>query len=227
MEIYRRLYDHFGPRHWWPADTDFEMIVGAILTQNVAWKGAAQAIASLKARDLLEPGALLLVPDEELAEAVRPARYHNQKAKKLKSFCRVLAEEFNGDLTAFLSQETDLLRQRLLAVPGIGPETADCIVLYAARKPVFVVDAYTHRIFQRLGHFGARAKYEEVQAFFMGHLPLDVQLFNEYHAQIDALGNRVCFKRKPLCGECPISMHCRGVAADEAVEPSLIKAGSG
>lgn len=217
MEIYARLYNHFGPRHWWPADTAFEMIVGAILTQNVAWKGAAQAITNLKAKGWLELRTLLKAPEGELAEALRPARYHNQKARKLRDFCRVVDEEFHGDLTAFLAQEIEPLRKRLLAMPGIGPETADCIILYAAEKPIFVIDAYTHRVFHRLGHFNARVKYDEMQAFFMKHLPPDVKLFNEYHAQIDALGNRICLKRTPLCGRCPILIFCRAAASEQAV----------
>lgn len=212
LQIYRRLYGRFGPRHWWPADTPFEMIIGAILTQNVAWKGAAQAIANLKSRGWLENGRLLEAPDEELAALIRPARYHFQKAQKLKAFCRVLAGEFGGDLTALLAQETQAMRERLLAVRGIGPETADCIILYAAGKPIFVIDAYTRRIFHRLGHFSERAKYREMQAFFMRHLPHDAALFNEYHAQLDALGHHVCLKRAPRCGLCPIADYCRVVS---------------
>lgn len=209
LEIYRRLYDHFGPRHWWPAETPFEMIVGAILTQNVAWKGAAQAIANLKDRGWLEPGRLLGATEEELAAVLRPARYHFQKAQKLKDFCRVLVEEFGGNLSLFLAQETGPLRKRLLAIRGIGPETADCIILYAAEKPIFVIDAYTHRIFHRLGIFPERARYAEMQAFFMRHLPHDAGLFNEYHAQLDALGHHVCLKRAPRCGNCPVLSFCK------------------
>ncbi|MEW6771472.1 MAG: endonuclease III domain-containing protein [Bacillota bacterium] len=209
LEIYQRLYDHFGPRHWWPAETPFEMIVGAILTQNVAWKGAAQAIANLKDRGWLEAERLLEAPEEELAAVLRPARYHFQKAQKLKDFCRVLVEEFGGNLSLFLAQETGPLRERLLAIRGIGPETADCIILYAAEKPIFVIDAYTHRIFHRLGVFPERARYAEMQAFFMRHLPHETELFNEYHAQLDALGHHVCLKRAPQCRTCPVLSFCK------------------
>ncbi|MEW6183759.1 MAG: endonuclease III domain-containing protein [Bacillota bacterium] len=211
LEIYRGLYEYFGPRHWWPADTDFEMIIGAILTQNVSWRGAVRAIDNLKAEEWLEAAAISAAPREKLAEVLRPARYHFQKAQKLKDFCSVLLEEYNGNLNGFLAQETGLLRGRLLAIRGIGPETADCIILYAARKPIFVIDAYTHRVFNRLGYFPERIKYGEMQEFFMRHLPADVKLFNEYHAQIDALGHRICLKKSPHCGECPVSRYCRAV----------------
>jgi endonuclease-3 related protein len=216
LEVYRRLYDYFGPRRWWPADSAFEMIVGAILTQNVSWKGAVQAIDNLKQWGWLDLGELLEAPEGELAELIRPARYHNQKARKLKSFCRVVAEEFDSRLDDFLTQETGSLRRSLLAVYGIGPETADCIVLYAAERPVFIIDAYTHRIFNRLGYFGARVKYDEMQAFFVRNLPCDTKLFNEYHAQIDALGHRICLKRAPLCGGCPISVMCKAAETNAA-----------
>lgn len=208
LEIYERLLAHFGHRGWWPAETPFEMIVGAILTQNVSWRSASAAIENLKGAGLLSPEGLLQVGEEELTKLLRPARYHFQKAKKLKAFCRVLAEEYGGDLEAFLSQEVQELRQRLLKIYGIGPETADAIILYAAEKPVFVVDAYTHRIFQRLGYFGEKAKYREMQEFFMKHLPPDVSLYNDYHAQIDALGHNICLKNKPRCRECPLADIC-------------------
>lgn len=212
LAVYERLFAHFGPRHWWPAETPFEVIVGAILTQNVAWKGAAQAIANLKEKGWLAPRALLEAPEEELAALVRPARYHRQKAQRLKDFCRVVVEEGGGDLEVLLKQDVAPLRQRLLSIRGIGPETADSIILYAAEKPVFVIDAYTHRIFHRLGIFPARARYAEMQAFFMCHLPLDVKLFNEYHAQLDALGHHLCLKKAPRCGECPVLSFCKNAA---------------
>lgn len=213
LQIYVQLLGHFGPRHWWPAETAFEMITGAILTQNVSWKGASQAIENLKERGWLEPGCILTAPAEELAEVLRPARYHFQKANKLKEFCRVLIGEYDGDLAAFLSQETGSLRERLLAIRGIGPETADCIILYAAGRPVFVIDAYTHRVFHRLGYFSERAKYGEMQAFFMRHLPHDAGLFNEYHAQLDALGHHICLKRAPRCETCPVLSFCKAATA--------------
>ncbi len=208
MEIYNKLFEHFGPRHWWPADTAFEMVMGAILTQNVSWRSAATAIENLKQDGILSLEGILSCDPADLAVLVRPARYHNQKAKKLQSFCRVIAAEFGGDLEAFLSQEMGILRERLLDIYGIGPETADCIILYAAEKPIFVVDAYTRRIFSRLGYFPEKISYEETQHFFMSNLPRDVALYNEYHAQIDALGHHTCLKSKPRCGECPVVCRC-------------------
>ncbi len=209
MDIYNRLLAHFGPRHWWPADTPFEMIVGAILTQNVSWRSASAAIANIKDAGLLSVDGLLASGEEELAALLRPARFHLQKARKLQAFCKVIAEEFRGDLGAFLSQNIHTLRPRLLQIYGIGPETADAIILYAAEKPIFVIDAYTHRIFNRLGYFGEKAKYREMQDFFMKHLPPDVPLYNEYHAQIDALGHNICFKSRPRCEECPVFDLCK------------------
>lgn len=223
MEIYERLYDHFGPRHWWPADTPFEVIVGAILTQNVSWRSAAAAIANIKEAGLLSPEGLLSCSQEELAALVRPARYHNQKAKKLQSFCRVVVEEFGGELEAFLALEMKELRKRLLAVYGIGPETADAIILYAAEKPIFVIDAYTGRIFSRLGFFSEKAGYEEMQRFFMTHLPPDVRLYNEYHALIDALGHHTCCKSQPRCGECPLEYRCKACQAKQVLERKQIE----
>jgi endonuclease-3 related protein len=208
MNIYERLYGHFGPRHWWPADGPFEMIVGAILTQNVTWRSVTMAIDSLKAAGLLSLDGLLAVREEELSPLLRPTRYHIQKARKLQAFCRVVAAEHGGDLDAFLSQEAMDLRHRLLQIYGIGPETADAIVLYAAGKPIFVIDAYTHRIFHRLGYFPERISYREMQSFFMDTLPPEASLYNEYHALIDALGHHTCTAR-PRCDACPLAGLCR------------------
>lgn len=208
MKIYNKLFEHFGPCYWWPADSPFEMIIGAILTQNVSWSSAASAIENLKKEGILSIEGILSCEPVKLAPLVRPARYHNQKAKKLQSFCRVIAEEFGGDLDVFLSQEMGVLRERLLDIYGIGPETADCVILYAAEKPIFVVDAYTRRIFSRLGYFPEKISYEEMQCFFMSNLPREVDLYNEYHAQIDALGHHTCLKSKPRCDECPVACHC-------------------
>lgn len=208
MDIYSKLYEHFGPRHWWPADCSFEMIIGAILTQNVSWHSVTKAIENLKQEGLLSLKGILSCDPSDLAALVRPTRYHNQKAKKLQAFCSVIVEEFGGNLDAFLTQEMGTLREQLLETYGIGPETADCIILYAAQKPIFVVDAYTRRIFSRLGIFPEKINYQEMQHFFLSHLPRDVELYNEYHAQIDALGNKTCLKTKPRCGECPVVCYC-------------------
>ncbi|MGI5926867.1 MAG: endonuclease III domain-containing protein [Thermacetogeniaceae bacterium] len=211
MEIYNKLFEYFGPRHWWPADTALEMIIGAILTQNVSWRSAAAAIDNLKREGILSIEGILSCDPVSLAALVRPARYHNQKAKKLQSFCHVIAEEFGGELAFLLSLDMETLRKKLLSIYGIGPETADCIILYAAEKPIFVVDAYTRRIFSRLGFFPEKISYDQMQRFFMSHLPRDTALYNEYHAQIDALGNQTCLKSRPRCGECPVAEHCQAI----------------
>lgn len=208
MEIYQKLFEYFGPQHWWPAETSFEMIIGAILTQNVSWGSAAAAIENLKEAGILSISGILSCREEELAALVRPARYHFQKAKRLQAFCKEVEKGWGGDLAAFLSQEWRSLRRRLLSMYGIGPETADAIILYAAEQPVFVIDAYTHRIFRRLGFFPEKISYEKMQRFFMEQLPPEVPLYNEYHAQIDALGHHLCHKQHPRCGACPLSGLC-------------------
>ncbi len=211
MEVYKQLLAHFGPRHWWPAETRFEVIVGAILTQQVAWKNVETAIDNLKGAGLLDPQMLLATPDEELWRLIRSTRYYRQKATRLKTFCRVLIEEYRGDLSAFLSLDLPDLRTILLKMHGIGKETADSIILYAAGQPIFVIDAYTHRIFSRLGLTSGRETYDALQERFMSNLPLEASLFNEYHALIVALGHHYCLRRKPRCVHCPLSDFCRGL----------------
>ncbi|NLW45301.1 MAG: endonuclease III domain-containing protein [Syntrophomonadaceae bacterium] len=208
MQIYNRLLDHFGPRHWWPARTQFEVIVGAILTQNVSWKNVEKAIQNLDRLGLLDPHRLLAASPEVIAEAVLPTRYYNQKAERLRGFCEFLVREYQGELSRLFSLDIKELRERLLALKGIGKETADSIILYAAEKPIFVVDAYTKRIFCRLGLLPEDAGYDQVQEFFMKHLPPETELYNEYHALIDALGNTLCASRKPRCTECPLADIC-------------------
>lgn len=208
MQIYNRLLDHFGPRHWWPARTEFEVIVGAILTQNVSWKNVEKAICNLDRLGLLDPHRLLAAPLEVIAEAVLPTRYYRQKAERLRGFCEFLLREYQGELTELFSLDITELRERLLALKGIGKETADSIILYAAGKPIFVVDAYTKRIFYRLGLIPEDANYDRVQEFFMKHLPPETGLYNEYHALIDALGNALCANRKPRCTVCPLADIC-------------------
>jgi endonuclease-3 related protein len=207
LDLYRRLYGYFGHRHWWPADTPFEMIVGAILTQNVSWKSAAAAIAQLQAADLLSITGIFSLPGEQLAAYLRPARYHWQKAKKLQAFCRLVEESFGGELERLLALPTAELRPLLLSVYGIGPETADAIILYAAAQPVFVIDAYTVRIFGRLGLTGETG-YDRLQQLVQRHLPPDLPLYNDFHAQIDALGNQICLKSRPRCVACPLAEIC-------------------
>lgn len=206
--IYNRLYAYFGPQHWWPGDSDFEIIVGAILTQNTAWTNVEQAIANLKRARLLTPSALKRVPLTHLAKLIRPSGYFNLKAKKLKAFVRFLFTQHHGKLSHLFQLDLDTLRNELLGVYGIGSETADSIILYAAHKPIFVVDAYTRRIFARLGLSHDQASYAELQSLFMANLPHDVRLFNEYHALIVALGKNICVARVPRCAACPLIEQC-------------------
>ena len=206
--IYRRLLARFGAQQWWPAETDFEIVVGAILTQNTAWTNVEKAIANLRRARLLTPGAMHRVSTARLARLIRPSGYFNLKAKKLKAFTRFLFVQHRGKLSHLFKQDVAALREELLGVYGIGPETADSIILYAARQPIFVVDAYTRRVFARLGLASENATYAELQDVFMAHLPHDERMFNEYHALIVALGKYVCRKREPKCGECPLLEVC-------------------
>lgn len=205
MEVYDRLYSHFGPRHWWPADTPFEVIVGAILTQSVAWRNVEKAINNLKEAGLLSVDSLYQADTETIGQLIVPTRYYQAKAKKLKAFINHLVGNYNGDLKLMFSQPLEKLRPELLSLYGIGPETADSILLYAGGYHIFVIDAYTHRIFHRLGVFDEGAKYAAMQKKFMDNLPADVQLYNDYHALIDGLGHRLCRNQKPACSECPLA----------------------
>jgi len=214
MHIYDRLFRAFGPQHWWPAETPFEVIVGAILTQAVSWKNVVAAISNLKDAGLLDPRALAAASEETLKALVRPAGYYNAKAKKLRCFARYLVDRWGGDLEAMFSTPVRRLREELLGLHGIGPETADSILLYAGGLPVFVVDAYTIRAFGRLGLLRSGASYEEAQGMFMRHLPEDSALFNEYHALIVELGKSCCAKRSPRCGACPLGDLCPGGVTD-------------
>lgn len=209
LDIYDRLSRHFGPRHWWPAETVFEMIIGAILCQNVSWKNTRTALDNLKENNLLTLEGLDKVPPETLEILIRPTRYYRIKAKKVKAFIRYVLENYEGDLEKFLSLPLPRLREELLKIYGIGEETADCIILYGSGQPIFVVDAYTKRIFYRLGMFEEKAGYREMQDFFMRRLKPSAALFNEYHALLDSLGNRICSSNKPVCGQCPLEEICR------------------
>ncbi len=212
-ETYRRLYAHFGPQHWWPAKSAFEVILGAILTQNTAWTNVELALANLKRAGLLHVGRLHKAREQRLAGLIRPSGYYRLKAKKLRAFTRFLSEKHHGRLSHLFRLETGVLRAELLTVYGIGPETADSIILYAARQPIFVVDAYTRRVAARLGLADADASYEELQQLFQEHLPRAEPLFNEYHALLVALGKYYCQKRTPRCGACPLQGLCPTAAS--------------
>jgi endonuclease-3 related protein len=201
--VYRCLYRRWGPQGWWPARSPLEVIVGVVLTQNTAWTNVVRAIANLKQARMLSLPALRRIDEKRLARLIVPAGYYNVKARRLKNVIRFIAGH-PGGLAGLFRTRTHTLRERLLTVNGLGPESVDSILLYAAGKPVFVVDAYTRRIFSRHGFFPATADYHYVQEFFMSHLPCRVQLFNEFHALIVALGKHHC-RAKPRCEGCPLA----------------------
>ena len=212
--VFDKLLNVYGPQHWWPGETPFEVIVGAVLTQNTNWTNVEKAIANLKRESLLSPEHLKNIEDAKLAELIRPSGYFNIKASRLKSFISFLFENFEGDLDRMFALDLKLLRLRLLEVKGIGPETADSILLYAGNYPVFVVDAYTKRIFSRIGLIQTEHTYHQVQEFFMENLENVRQLFNEYHALIVRHAKEHC-RTKPLCDGCPLAcLPCEFVKRD-------------
>lgn len=204
LQIYRKLYKTFGPQYWWPAQTKFEVIVGAILTQNTNWGNVEKAIHRLKAAGVLSERALRDIPVTKLAALIKPAGYFNVKARRLKNFINFLFEEYYGDLKAMGREDWPKLRKTLLAVNGIGPETADSILLYALDKPVFVVDAYTKRFLYRHNLIERKADYHQIQELFTSHFDEDIPFCQEYHALIVALGKNYC-KPTPLCERCPLN----------------------
>jgi len=203
LDIYKRLYSRFGSQEWWPGDTSFEVIVGAILTQNTAWANVEKAIKNLKRHKALSPKALSGIKTSQIARMIRPSGYYNVKAKRLRNFLNFLNKNFNGDLNKLLRLNTSSLRESLLGIKGIGPETADSILLYAANKPMFVIDAYTKRIFSRHKLINKNATYGELQQFFMANLPKSAKIYNEYHALIVKTGKDLC-RKKPKCSLCPL-----------------------
>jgi endonuclease-3 related protein len=203
-EIYDLLFARFGPQDWWPGDTPFEVIVGAILTQNTNWTNVGKAIINIKNADLLGPEKLHRLDITKLAALIRPAGYFNIKAKRLKNFLDWFFENYSGELKNLENVSTAELRQQLLSVKGVGPETADSILLYALNRPVFVVDAYTARICSRHHLIDEGADYYQIQETFESNLPSDIQLFNEYHALLVHLGKDFC-KPTPKCEECPLN----------------------
>ncbi len=209
-ELYNRLFAAYGEQHWWPGETPFEVMVGAILTQNTAWTNVEKAISALREADALNPEALRTRPIDELAALVRSSGYFNAKARKLRALGDYLAG-FDDDIARlFASKPLNELREELLALHGVGPETADSMLLYAGNLPSFVIDAYTMRVLGRLGIIDTdeRPSYEGARALFHEALPTDVQLFNEYHALFVAHGKDVCKSRKPLCSECVLAEVC-------------------
>jgi len=202
-EIYQLLFQRFGPQHWWPGQTQFEIITGAILTQNTNWGNVEKAIVNLRAAELLTPKKLHDIKVSSLAELIRPAGYYNIKAKRLKNFANWLFENYNGQLKELEKADTERLRTELLAVKGIGRETADSILLYALNRCVFVVDAYTARVVFRHELIGPGAGYEEIRELFESNLPGETKLFNEYHALLVRVGKEFC-RPKARCSGCPL-----------------------
>jgi endonuclease-3 related protein len=203
LDMHQLLLRHFGPQEWWPGETTLEIMVGAVLTQNTSWTNVEKAIRNLKDHGLLSLKALNTIPIDALAQEIRPSGYYNIKAKRLKNLIRLFFEQYGGSLERLSSADTGDLREHLLEVNGVGPETADSILLYSLQRPVFVVDAYTHRILLRHGMAEEQMEYHELQGLFMDNLPDDVDLFNEFHALIVMAGKEYC-KRKPLCHACPL-----------------------
>lgn len=206
--IFDLLLGAYGPRCWWPAENPFEVCIGAILTQNTNWGNVEKAIANLKSAGMLSPVGLRDVQEERLAELIRPAGYFRVKSRRIKAFMAFLIMNSGGDLNELFLIPWPELREKLLGVTGIGPETADSILLYAGGQPTFVVDAYTKRLFGRLGISSETARYEELRGLFMANLPPEVPLYNEYHALIVQHGKERC-RTRPLCDGCPLAVRCR------------------
>ncbi len=207
--VYRKLLAHYGPQHWWPGETPFEVMVGAVLTQNTAWVNVERAIANLKANDALDPEAILAAPHGQLAAWLRPAGYFNVKATRLQTYCGWYLAQ--GGYRALDALPDPVLRKTVLGVKGVGPETADDILLYAFGRPVFVIDAYTRRLLARLGLASGEEDYEALRGYFEqglgGAVPHNVPVFNEYHALIVAHAKAFC-RKKPVCTGCPLREPC-------------------
>lgn len=203
MTLYERMLRHFGPQHWWPGESPLEIMIGAVLTQNTNWSNVERAIKNLRRDDLIDIEKLVKIDPSALAELIRPAGYFNIKAKRLKSLIDFVWREYEGDLDRFFNLPIDQLREKLLSVNGIGRETADDIVLYAAGKPTFVVDAYTYRIMVRHRLIAEDDDYEAIKEMFETHLPTDLALFNEYHALLVATGKNFC-RKLARCEGCPL-----------------------
>ena len=207
-EVFDRLLAAYGPQGWWPSAGPFETIIGAVLTQNTAWTNVEKAFANLRAAEAMTPAAMRALSRADLAELIRPSGYFNSKARKLKAVVDHLAR-YDDDTDRWRTREAKELRAELLGVYGIGPETADDIVLYVAGLPSFVMDSYTVRMVDRIGVAPKRKRYEDYQALFEDNLPAEAPLFNEYHALLDAHAKDVCLKSKPRCGECVLRDLCQ------------------
>lgn len=205
LEIYEKLWSYFGPQGWWPAETPFEVCVGAILTQNTNWKNVEKAIKNLKEKGLLTPKALYNLSLEELAQLIKPCGFYNLKAKRLRNFLAFLINNYQGDLKKMQEEPLEELRVKMLSIKGLGKETVDSILLYALEKPIFVVDTYTYRILNRHGIVAEESTYDELQEIFHNSLPKDIKLFKEYHALLVECGKNFCKTNKPYCENCPLN----------------------
>lgn len=203
LTVYHDLYRSFGPQSWWPGDTPFEIMIGAILTQNTRWANVHRTLKNIKQEGLLSPHELLYNQDR-IPQLIRPSGFYNVKSKRLIAFLEYFLGSYNGDIALMKQKDCTMLRNELLEIDGIGYETADCILLYALSYPVFVIDAYTRRIFSRHGFFPHDAPYDELQRFFHHNLPRQVELYNEYHALLVQLGKGYCKKNEPRCTVCPV-----------------------
>ena len=207
LKLYQQLKSAYGAQAWWPAETPFEVIVGAILVQSTAWRNVVKAIDNLRNANLLTPSGLGEIPLSQLEELVRPSGYFRVKAKKLRAFLTHLDVHHNYRLDSLFASDVFTFREELLSIYGIGNETADSIILYAAEKPIFVIDSYTHRLLSRLGWIAGKYDYDKLQAIFMDALPHDVRMFNEFHALIDRHSSRIC-RKTPRCEECVLRAEC-------------------
>jgi endonuclease-3 related protein len=204
QEVYDRLSQAFGPQHWWPAESPFEVLVGAVLVQNTAWENVRKAIDNLKREALLDPRSLYGLSMEELGELIRPAGYFRVKAKRLHNVLALLVDRYEGSIEQMFETGLAELREELLGVNGVGPETADSILLYAGNMPTFVVDAYTHRVLARHGWIDFEAGYYDLKDHFESSLPQDAAMYNEYHALLVAVGKKHC-RKTPVCEACPLA----------------------
>ncbi len=204
LRVYDRLYTYYGSQGWWPGETPLEMMVGAVLTQNTNWANVEKALGNLKDAGQFSFRGLLDMDQEQLAEYIRPSGYYNIKARRLKNLFQMIEDKYAGEFTFFFEDNLEDSRENLLAVKGVGPETADAILLYAAAKPIFVIDTYTHRVFSRHQLVEEDTDYFSLQQEFMDNLPEDTVLFNEFHALIVAVAKEFCKKTKPRCSECPL-----------------------
>jgi len=209
FDLYERLTRLYGSKNWWPAETSFEVVVGAILAQNTAWRNVEKAIGNIKREALLDPESIINTYDGALRELVRPAGFYNQKAQRLKAVSKLIAD--HGGLEELFELPLSELRSELLSVKGIGPETADAIILYAANKATFVVDRYTHRIFTRLGIWDGGYDYEGIKIFVERQIEPRLDVYKEFHAALDEHAKQIC-RKNPLCDSCPLKDSCTYLA---------------